>query len=128
VQSIVELRHELDEVRAPIRQLVELLESMFETKKIEWAYDQMMFVVGDDKIPLSGLSSGERQLVLILLECMRAEGNTVMIDEPELSMHVDWQERLIPSIRTVNADAQLIMATHSPEIMANISERNIFEL
>lgn len=83
---------------------------------------------GETRIPIEQLSSGERQLLRILLETMIAETSTVLIDEPELSMHVDWQRVLVDSMRLVNPECQMILATHSPEVMALVPDENIFEL
>jgi predicted ATP-binding protein involved in virulence len=43
-------------------------------------------------------------------------------------MHVDWQHRLVESIQVINPECQLILATHSPEVMALVGDRCIFEL
>lgn len=43
-------------------------------------------------------------------------------------MHVEWQQRLVSSLRIVNPGAQMIFATHSPEIMANLPDEQIFRL
>lgn len=84
--------------------------------------------IGGKTIPLQSLSSGEKQLLQLLLEILAAESNTVMIDEPELSMHVDWQQRLVASMVRVNPNCQLLLATHSPEVMAEVPAENVFEL
>lgn len=77
---------------------------------------------------MGSLSSGERQLLYLFLEAMGAEYNTVLMDEPELSLHVDWQQRLLQSMQALNPDMQLIVATHSPEILAHVPLDNTFEL
>ena len=46
-------------------------------------------------------------------------------DEPELSLHIEWQRNLISSIRKLNPNAQIIFATHAPEIAGNYSTRLI---
>jgi predicted ATP-dependent endonuclease of OLD family len=84
--------------------------------------------IGGKTIPLQSLSSGEKQLLQLLLEILAAESNTVMIDEPELSMHVDWQQRLVASMVRVNPNCQLLLATHSPEVMAEVPAESVFEL
>jgi predicted ATP-binding protein involved in virulence len=63
-----------------------------------------------------------------MLEALAAEAGTVMIDEPELSMHVDWQQVLVASMKKVNPDCQLLLATHSPEVMADVPDELVFEL
>ena len=44
-------------------------------------------------------------------------------DEPEISLHVIWQENLLKGIRNLNENAQLIIATHSPDIVADFSDK-----
>jgi energy-coupling factor transporter ATP-binding protein EcfA2 len=83
---------------------------------------------GDELVPLQSLSSGEKQLLQLLLEVLAADQHTVMIDEPELSMHVDWQQRLVASMQRVNPDCQLLLATHSPEVMADVDDRYVFQI
>lgn len=86
-------------------------------------------IVADGKaIPLRALSSGEKQLLRLMLEALAAGTGTVMIDEPELSMHVDWQQGLVASMRKINPDCQLLLATHSPEVMAEVNDDLVFEL
>lgn len=67
------------------------------------------------------LSSGEKQLLIQFMEVLLQEGRSVIFiaDEPELSLHVIWQEKLLKALRTLNENAQLIVATHSPDIVAD---------
>lgn len=89
---------------------------------------QLAVLVGRRSIPLESLSSGEKQLLHILVETLAGGAEAVIIDEPELSMHVDWQRRLVRSMQTVNPECQLIIATHSPEIMADVPDSKVFQL
>jgi predicted ATPase len=70
-------------------------------------------------IPTIQLSSGEKQLIILLTESLLQKNKqTIFIaDEPELSLHIEWQRRVIPSIKELNPNAQVIIATHSPEIV-----------
>lgn len=65
------------------------------------------------------LSSGEKQILLILLSTLLHRNNPyiLLMDEPEISLHPDWQEKLITIIRKINQNAQIIMATHSPALV-----------
>ena len=48
----------------------------------------------------------------------QAQGDTVfIIDEPELSLHIQWQELFVDSVIAANPDVQYVMATHSPSII-----------
>lgn len=72
------------------------------------------------QLSLDKLSAGEKQLMLILLTVflMDEEPTVLLMDEPELSLHIEWQRELIKAIRKLNKNCQLIMTTHSPSIFA----------
>jgi predicted ATP-dependent endonuclease of OLD family len=76
---------------------------------------------------LKDLSSGEKQLIILFGEALLQEGaaSVYLADEPELSLHVAWQEQLVSSLRELNASAQLIFATHSPDIVSVYGDRVI---
>lgn len=98
-------------------------------KRIEFRTDStIQFMSGRRSLDLDLLSSGEKHLLKILLAALGAGPNPVMVDEPELSMHIDWQQRLVPSMQSINPDCQLILATHSPEIIGSIDRKFVFEL
>ena len=64
------------------------------------------------------LSSGQAQ-VLALITAVRSakEGSLILVDEPEISLHVDWQERLVEQLYAPLTGSRLIIATHSPDIV-----------
>jgi predicted ATP-binding protein involved in virulence len=55
---------------------------------------------------------------------MRGE-NILLIDEPELSLHLKWQRQFVPAIREASPSTQMILATHSPEIIFDVVEKLI---
>lgn len=65
------------------------------------------------------LSSGEKQILVILLTALIQNHKPAifLMDEPEISLHFDWQKKLIAYILELNPNAQLIIATHSPAIV-----------
>ena len=65
------------------------------------------------------LSSGEKQLLVILLTALVQDNSpgTLFMDEPEISLHIEWQQRLISLIRSLNPNVQIILCTHSPAII-----------
>lgn len=67
------------------------------------------------------LSNGEKQMLCILLVVYLQEGmpSVLFMDEPEVSLHIDWQQRLIATIRNLNPHVQIILTTHSPAIIMN---------
>ena len=62
------------------------------------------------------LSSGEKQMRVILLTALVQENRpgVMLMDEPEISLHIEWQQRLISLVRTLNPNTQIILCTHSP--------------
>lgn len=82
------------------------------------------------KITPYRLSSGEKHMIIMLLTALVQDNkHAIMImDEPEISLHTDWQEDLITNIRKLNPNVQLIIATHSPSIVINGWQDKIFEI
>jgi len=73
------------------------------------------------------LSSGERQLVVILTHLafnpQARRANVLIIDEPELSLHLRWQELFVEAVTSAGPGVQLILATHSPSIIKGRIDR-----
>lgn len=82
---------------------------------------------GDKILEIADLSSGEKQVFIILAETLLQEKNSAIFlaDEPELSLHIEWQQKLLPAIRSINPNSQMIVATHSPEIAGSMKDRLI---
>ena len=80
--------------------------------------NSIIFNKNDKIIIASQLSSGEKQILIILLTIIQQENQAtiILMDEPELSLHLSWQIELIKSIQVLNPNSQLIIATHSPSI------------
>ena len=81
----------------------------------------------NNSLSLMKLSSGEKQLLILLAETFLQKNKTWLYfaDEPELSLHIDWQEKLVKNMKQLNPNAQLIIATHSPDIVASYSKNII---
>jgi energy-coupling factor transporter ATP-binding protein EcfA2 len=88
-------------------------------KKVNRDKNEIEFQIGNVDIHPYGLSSGEKQIVLILLTVLLQENkpSIIFLDEPEISLHFDWQRKLIEKIRQLNEKAQIILATHSPAVV-----------
>lgn len=71
-------------------------------------------------VPMDHLSSGEKQIISLLAELYLYDGNKILlIDEPELSLSIEWQRRIIPDIINSGSVRQTIAITHSPFIFDN---------
>jgi len=129
IHSIVQEWNSLNEKKTNIHRpkftLIEEINNLFQRKKIIITErNELQVETQSGKIfPLSHLSSGEKQLLIILGQCLLQENqNHVFIaDEPELSLHIEWQEKLVSNLKNLNPNAQIIFATHSPDIVSNFS-------
>ena len=65
------------------------------------------------------LSSGEKQMLVILLTVLVQDNShcVLFMDEPEASLHIEWQQKLISMIRELNPNVQIILTTHSPAVI-----------
>lgn len=91
-------------------------------KKIDGTQSKLSFILDDGKrIPLYKLSSGEKQLIYIFLKVLlhNQQECIIFMDEPEISLHIDWQKILLSKILELNPKAQLIVASHSPSLIMN---------
>lgn len=108
------------EVNKQLELFLEKLKSFMPEKnfKIEAGRFVVKNTFGDIKI--SRLSSGEKQLIILLIEALlqREQDYLLLADEPEISLHIEWQGKIIPAVRELNPQAQVIVATHSPEVAA----------
>lgn len=126
---IDQLESDIESASSASSQLQVLLDKLFTRKRIKLEPAALTVESeGKESIPLQGLSSGEKQLLRLLIQTLDAEESTMLIDEPELSMHIDWQRELVAAMTKLNPKMQLIVATHSPEVMADVDDKYITEL
>lgn len=130
VEDINAIEQRIEQSKISRNRLEQLIRDMFSGNKKMVFKDTGINVETDQgqDISLASLSSGEKQILWIFILILLAEENTLLIDEPEISMHVDWQEKLLSGMQQLNSKAQIIAATHSPGIMAKIPDDKIFNL
>lgn len=118
--------NEEDKLRAamvsqPKRLFLNMVDELFHDtrKKIDRRCNEIRFTQGKQVIYPFQLSSGEKQLLVILLTVLIQEQHpcVLFMDEPEVSLHIEWQQRLIGLIRKLNEHVQIILTTHSPAVI-----------
>ena len=90
-------------------------------KHIVRTENEMRFTqIGEMLLPYQ-LSSGEKQMLAILLTVLVEDElpYVLFMDEPEVSLHIEWQKRLIDLILELNPNVQIILTTHSPAVIMN---------
>lgn len=114
-------KEEITKLRYSQNRFLEIIDELFsETgKKANRETNEITFLLEGKPILAYQLSSGEKQLLIILLTVLIQDNKQAILfmDEPETSLHIDWQQKLIGYIRELNPDVQLIIATHSPAII-----------
>jgi ABC-type glutathione transport system ATPase component len=107
----------------PKKRFQDLLDDLFRDtgKKIVRTENEIRFSqIGEQLVPYQ-LSSGEKQMLIIMLTVLveDCQPYVLFMDEPEVSLHVDWQQRLIDIILELNPQVQIILTTHSPAVIMN---------
>ena len=90
-------------------------------KKIVRTENEIRFSqIGETLMPYQ-LSSGEKQILAILLTVLVEDNQpyVLFMDEPEVSLHIEWQKRLIDLCLELNPNVQIILTTHSPAVVMN---------
>lgn len=90
-------------------------------KRIEIEGSKFSVVTDNGKLLVGALSSGEMQILLILLRVFLLNGRetVVLIDEPENSLDIDWQFDLVNLLVRLNPNAQFFITTHSPALFGD---------
>lgn len=111
------------ELRARIADFQNAVNSLFALthKRIEIEGSKFSVVTDNGTLPVGALSSGEMQILLILLRVflLNGRGAVVLIDEPENSLDIDWQFDLVNLLVRLNPNAQFFITTHSPALFGD---------
>ncbi len=90
-------------------------------KTIKRDQNELYFDSYGETISAYKLSSGEKQMLIILLTVLvqNKKPFVLFMDEPEVSLHVEWQQRLLELLIDLNPNVQVILTTHSPAVIMN---------
>ena len=117
-----------DPIATRLRTLASIVNECFRHKSL-WFDNNKGFVIlspDEERIPISSLSSGEQHLLVLFYELLfeTLPTSLVMIDEPEMSLHLNWQERFLDDIQRISQlrKFDVLMATHSPDIISDKHE------
>ena len=107
----------------PKQMFQDMIDDLFKEtgKKIIRTENEIRFSqIGETLLPYQ-LSSGEKQMLAILITVLVEDQKpyVLFMDEPEVSLHFEWQKRLIELVMKLNPNLQLIMTTHSPAVIMN---------
>ena len=124
-----ELEADREKIFAPLRLYEETVNSFLEDKTIKVDENGHLNIKLSSKSELNwrSLSSGEKQILILLTQALLRLNDPVVYiaDEPELSLHVTWQVELLKSLVTIGGQKQVIVATHSPDIVGEFQDKVI---
>jgi predicted ATP-binding protein involved in virulence len=110
---------------------LKIINSMMQRKEFSInSQNEIQIITQSGKtLPIRRLSSGEKQLLIVLGEALLQENKpwVYIADEPELSLHVRWQESLVENLRAINPNSQIIFATHSPDVVSVFDDK-VFDM
>lgn len=115
-----EAAQQMSQKKTRFQDIVDELFSETGKKIIRTANELQFTQIGEVLLPYR-LSSGEKQILIILLTVL-VEDNlpyVLFMDEPEVSLHLEWQKRLVDLCIELNPNVQIILTTHSPAIVMN---------
>lgn len=107
----------------PIGEVQRVVRKIFRHKGIKLG--RLSFGDAAQAINSDLLSAGEKQMLSFLSYNGLNKNCPVLIDEPELSLHVDWQRKLFTTLERQESNNQFIIATHSPFIYTKYPDKEI---
>jgi len=128
LKIIDEYNLKADKTFEPINKFLSIINSFFKDTQKKLFIDEVgrLFVSKPSgrNLTVDELSSGERQLVILFANVIfnkyknsKLSSEILIIDEPEISLHIRWQEKFIDSLFEASNNTQFIIATHSPDII-----------
>ena len=125
IQDLIEeVSRERTELLRPFSSLTGRISDILQYKSFDIS-SKITFGETKEAFSSDKLSSGEKQMLSFLCYNAFSENTPIFIDEPELSLHVDWQRLLLPTLLEQGTENQFFIATHSPFIYAKYPEKEI---
>jgi len=109
------------EVAKEKEHFLDLVDGLFKDthKRILRDSNEILFRQHGETVMPYQLSSGEKQMLIILLTVLveQRQPCVLFMDEPEVSLHIEWQQRLVALVMELNPEVQIILTTHSPAVI-----------
>lgn len=115
----------LDDFAQRIKLFLKIINRKFKYKQIKIDHEKGFVIEGNDQqeLSLGSLSSGEQHEIVLTYDLLFkvSPNSLVLIDEPELSLHISWQQYFLPDLLEIVkiANFDVIIATHSPFIIGS---------
>lgn len=120
--KVIEVKKSREELMKPFSALSKLIQKIFKDKGIRITHN-LTFGEAKDAIRSAILSAGEKQMLSFLCYNAFTNSSPIFIDEPELSLHIDWQRLLFPTLLSQGSKNQFVVSTHSPFIYSKYPDK-----
>jgi predicted ATPase len=124
ISRIEQMERNRQLIMKPMDEVKELVERLFKHTGIKFG-SRMNFGDAANAVNSDALSSGEKQMLSFVCYNAFYKDCIIFIDEPELSLHVDWQRQLFGILDRQQSSNQFIVATHSPFIYGKYPDKEI---
>ena len=121
---IEEMEQERRSIMVPMTAIQKLASQFFAHSGIKFG-TRLSIGGAAEAINSDALSAGEKQMLSFICYNAFTKDCVTFIDEPELSLHVDWQRQLFPTLLSQRSGNQFIVATHSPFIYSKYPDKEI---
>ncbi len=115
-----------------IKEINNFLKELKITTKIVDIEDNKLILenISGKKLEIKDLSDGEKQIYFraIFFNTLNLENSLIFVDEPELSLHPQWQSLAVNFYQNAGNDNQAFLATHSPHIIGKVPPESVFLL
>lgn len=131
-EKFISSKNSLEEIWLLKDRFCEIIDTLFQEtgKTIIRNSNEVSFLLDGHPLSPYNLSFGEKQILIILLTVLfqTQKPSVLLMDHPEIFLHVDWQKKLIGYIRELNPNVQVILTTHSPALILEGWHDKVFEV
>lgn len=129
IELSLDAKEKNQKIYSQIDQFLKVIKDFIGDKDFSFSSGRLVISNEHGEIDHTKLSSGEKQLIILMVEALLQKSNKhiFLADEPELSLHIAWQRKIIPAVKQINPNAQVIVATHSPEVASKYKDA-IFDM
>jgi ABC-type lipoprotein export system ATPase subunit len=125
----LDAKNKTQNIYSQIDKFLKIIKEFIKDKTFEFESGNLVIKTAHGEVGHERLSSGEKQLIILLVEALLQDcrPHVFLADEPELSLHIAWQRMVLPAVMDLNPSAQIIAATHSPEVASKYPD-SIFDM
>lgn len=125
----LDAKEKTQKIYSQIDLFLEIVKEFISDKEFAFDSGRLTIKTSHGTVDHTRLSSGEKQLIILMVEALLQDrkAHVFLADEPELSLHIAWQRMVIPAVRKLNPNSQVIAATHSPEVASKYPDA-IFDM